>query len=165
MTSYALKSLKKRELVSEKLGRVRGEKRRIKVYTLTPKGFEIARKLREELCKGLLVEDDGNLMMLNFDEISEIVRKKWGFSPDLPELIGLMDENGVISMQKIASMHEEEEKEAQDATIFGLTFYAIEEGIRLTKNILKEEMETIKKITSAAKEVGKKKVQKIKKLV
>ena len=93
--ALALKALKEKELVEEKKARVRGEKRRRKVYILTQTGMNYASQLEKSLHeKELLIKDKGEEKWLRITEVNEHLGEDIG----LLEIINNISEEGVFDV-------------------------------------------------------------------
>lgn len=96
----AMKRLVEDDLLEERTARVKGEFRKKKVYTLTPKGFARAKELKEEHgARTVRVLREGRAKDMTFAEVVEDP----GIKVPYLELLRGIDEQGLLDLDKAAA--------------------------------------------------------------
>lgn len=104
--SRAISQLKKEGLVTESMGRVRGQIRKRKVYGYTEDGYTLAGRVKEEvLQKKIKVRNADNSLS---DTSLEDLGKRIGFRYTLTKIISKMDENDVLDSSELEPEPSEE---------------------------------------------------------
>ncbi len=97
--SRALKSLKSRGLVLDRVMYIRGEKRKKSAYFPSSQGMEEARRLLEEIEKiPVKIRDEEHIMELSFGEALKYIGKRKGVSPYLLDIYEISRKEGVVDI-------------------------------------------------------------------
>lgn len=138
--SRAISQLKKEALVTEAMGRVRGQLRKRKVYGYTEDGYSLAERVKEEILKKKVKirKDDDSIKEVSLLDIDKHV----GVRHTLTEVICKTDDSGILNIEDL-EMRPSEKKER---------FLSFAEGLVLTEPFYgrKKEMEEIEDWTKAS---------------
>lgn len=102
--SIAVKGLKKRAYVEERMSHVKGEERRRKVYFLTSQGYSYGQRIRESIReKEILFKDlDGEIKSIKCSELSNTIGRK----VPLIEIINNISDEGILDHKKLIGKEE-----------------------------------------------------------
>ncbi len=138
--SRAISQLKKEDLVTEAMGRVRGQLRKRKVYGYTEDGYSLAERVKEEVLKKRVKirKDDDSIREVSLLDINKHV----GVRHTLTEVICKTDDSGILNIEDL-EMRPSEKRER---------FLSFAEGLVLTEPFYgrKKEMEEIEDWTKAS---------------
>ncbi len=138
--SRAISQLKKEDLVTEAMGRVRGQLRKRKVYGYTEDGYSLAERVKEEVLKKKVKirKDDDSIKEVSLLDIGKHV----GVRHTLTEVICKTDDSGILNISDL-EMRPSEKKER---------FLSFAEGLVLTEPFYgrKKEMEEVEDWTKAS---------------
>lgn len=106
--SFAIVGLKEDGIVKEIKARVKGEERRRKIYLLTPKGFEFAKRLKDLIQqKMIFIVKNDKKIKIKTSEINNYYKKKFSMT----EILKYINKNGVFkpskSLPEIISLEKE----------------------------------------------------------
>ncbi|MFQ5909458.1 MAG: hypothetical protein ACE5IJ_01905 [Thermoplasmata archaeon] len=97
--SRAISQLKKEELVTETMGRARGQLRKRKVYSYTEDGYGLAEHVKEEILKKKMriMKSDRSIVETSLEDAEKHV----GVRHPLTEIVAKMDEDGILDIGEL----------------------------------------------------------------